>query len=121
MEWDTPVVGLSGGATWRFFGSGTNTLSTPGTPDYVGAATVAKGGPPPDARIPSITYLDLHASYTLNKVTLRMGVNNVLDKDPPFIDTANTGGNTTYAESNTYPSVYDMPGRYLYANLTVDF
>jgi len=45
----------------------------------------------------------------------------VLDKDPPTIDTANTGGNSIYAESNTYPSVYDVPGRYLFANLTVDF
>ena len=121
MDWDTPVIGLSGGATWRFFGSGSNTLLNPNSPDYVGAATIAKAGPPPDARIPTISYLDLHASYTWNSVTLRLGCNNVLDKDPPNIDTANTGGNSTFAESNTFPSVYDMAGRYLYANLTIDF
>jgi iron complex outermembrane recepter protein len=121
VDWDTPVAGLSGGATWRFYGSGSNTLINPSSPDYVGAATIAKAGPPADAHIPTISYLDLHASYSWNGVTLRVGVNNVLDKDPPFIDTANTGGNTTYAESNTYPSVYDMAGRYLFANLTVDF
>jgi outer membrane receptor protein involved in Fe transport len=120
VDWDTPVTGLSAGAIWRFFGSATNTLSTPGTPDYVGAATVAANGPPPDARIPTISYLDLHASYTWNTTTLRVGVNNVLDKDPPTIDTVNTGGNTTYAESNTYPSLYDVAGRYLYINLTID-
>ena len=50
-----------------------------------------------------------------------MGVNNVLDKDPPTIDTVNTGGNTNYAESNTYPSLYDVAGRFLYVNLTIDF
>jgi iron complex outermembrane receptor protein len=50
-----------------------------------------------------------------------VGCNNVLDKDPPNIDTQNTGGNSSYAESNTYPSVYDVAGRYLFANLTVDF
>ena len=120
LDWNTPVTGVSTGATWRFFGSATNTLSSPGTPDYVGAAVVAKAGPPPDARIPTISYLDLHASYTWNGTTLRVGVNNVLDKDPPNIDTQNTGGNTTYAESNTYPSLYDVAGRYLYVNLTVD-
>jgi outer membrane receptor protein involved in Fe transport len=120
VDWDTPVSGLSSGATWRFFGSGSNTLSTPGTPDYVGAAAVAANGPPPDARIPTISYVDLHVSYTWNTTTLRLGVNNVLDKDPPTIDIVNTGGNTTYAESNTYPSLYDVAGRYLYLNLTVD-
>jgi|HubBroStandDraft_6_1064221.scaffolds.fasta_scaffold35506_1 iron complex outermembrane receptor protein len=121
LDWDTPLAGVSTGATWRFFGSATNTLSSPGTPDYVGAAVVAKAGLPPDARIPTISYLDLHASYAWNSVTLRLGCNNVLDKDPPNIDTTNTGGNSTFAESNTYPSVYDMAGRYLYVNLTVDF
>ncbi|MBV8146866.1 MAG: TonB-dependent receptor [Gammaproteobacteria bacterium] len=121
LDWDTPVAGLSGGATWRFFGSATNTLINPNNPDYVGEATIAKAGPPPDGHIPTISYLDLHASYSWNKVTLRVGCNNVLDKDPPTIDTANTGGNSIYAESNTYPSVYDIAGRYLFANLTVDF
>jgi outer membrane receptor protein involved in Fe transport len=87
----------------------------------VGESTIAKAGPPPDAHIPTISYLDLHASYSWNTVTLRVGCNNVLDKDPPLIDTANTGGNSIYAESNTYPSVYDVAGRYLFANLTIDF
>jgi iron complex outermembrane receptor protein len=121
VDWDTPVAGLSGGATWRFFGSGTNTLVNPNSPDYVGAATIATNGPPPDARIPTISYLDLHASYSWNNITLRVGCNNVLDKDPPFLDTINSGGNSAYAESNTFPSVYDVAGRYLFANLTVDF
>jgi iron complex outermembrane receptor protein len=120
LDWDTPLTGVAAGATWRFFGSATNTLSNPGTPDYVGAAVVAANGPPPDDHIPTISYLDLHASYTWNSTTLRVGVNNVLDKDPPNIDTQNTGGNTTYAESNTYPSLYDVAGRFLYINLTVD-
>ncbi|MBV9726139.1 MAG: TonB-dependent receptor [Gammaproteobacteria bacterium] len=121
IDWDTPLGGLSAGATWRFFGSATNTLLDPTNPDYVGEKTIAANGPPPDARIPTISYLDLRASYTWSKVTLRVGCNNVLDKDPPSIDTQNTGGNTNYAESNTYPSVYDVAGRFLYANLTVDF
>ncbi len=37
------------------------------------------------------------------------------------IDTANSGGNQIYAESNTFPSVYDTLGRYLFLNVTVDF
>ena len=121
LDWDTPIAGFSTGATWRFFGSATNSLLNPSSPDYIGAAIIDRAGPPPDARLPTISYLDLHASYVWNSVTLRVGVNNVLDKDPPIIDTVNTGGNSTFAESNTYPSVYDMAGRYLFANVTIDF
>jgi iron complex outermembrane recepter protein len=121
LDWDTPFAGFSTGATWRFFGSATNSLLNPSSPDYIGAAIIDRAGPPSDARIPTISYLDLHASYVWNNITLRVGVNNVLDKDPPFIDTVNTGGNSTFAESNTYPSVYDMAGRYLFANVTIDF
>jgi iron complex outermembrane receptor protein len=115
-DWDTPFTGLSAGATWRFFGSASNTLYDPKTPDYlVGLGTI------PDARIPTISYLDLRVSYTWDKITARVGVNNVADKDPPTIDTANSGGNQIYAESNTFPSVYDTLGRYIFMNVTVDF
>lgn len=119
VDWDTPFTGLSAGATWRFFGQATNTLLDPATPDYIKGLTST--GPLPDARIPTISYLDLRVSYAWEKITVRVGVNNVLDKDPPTIDTANSGGNTLYAESNTYPSVYDTLGRYLFMNVTVDF
>ncbi|HEY0342272.1 MAG TPA: TonB-dependent receptor, partial [Steroidobacteraceae bacterium] len=115
-DWDTPWTGLSAGATWRFYGQGTNTLTDPKTPDYLVGLN-----PIPDARIPTISYLDLRVSYTWDKITARVGVNNVLDKDPPSIDTANSGGNQIYAESNTFPSVYDTLGRYLFLNVTVDF
>jgi iron complex outermembrane recepter protein len=121
VDWDTPRSGLSVGATWRFFGKASNTLLDPKTPDYAGASVIAANGRPPDAEIPTISYLDLHASYIWNKVTLRAGVNNVLDKDPPTLDTVDTGGNSIYAESNTWPSVYDVAGRFLFANVTVDF
>jgi iron complex outermembrane recepter protein len=114
-DWDTPLTGLSAGATWRFFGQATNTLLDPKTPDYLAGITI------PDTRIPTISYLDLRVSYTWDKITARVGVNNVLDKDPPTIDTANSGGNQIFAESNTFPSVYDTLGRYLFLNVTVDF
>jgi outer membrane receptor protein involved in Fe transport len=120
-DWDTPVSGLAFGATWRYFGGSKNTLLDPGMPDYVGPATIAANGPPPDAHIASISYLDLRVAYTLDKVTARLGVNNVLDKDPPIIDTVNSGGNQIFAESNTFPGMYDNGGRYLFLNLTVDF
>jgi outer membrane receptor protein involved in Fe transport len=118
-DWDTPLSGLSAGATWRFVGSTTNTLLDAANPDYAGAANAALGRP--DARIPTISYVDLRVAYVWNKVTVRAGVNNVLDKDPPMLDTIDSGGNSIFAESNTYPSLYDVAGRFLFLNMTVDF
>jgi hypothetical protein len=45
----------------------------------------------------------------------------VVDKDPPLFDTINSGGNSTFSESNTFPSQYDTAGRFLYLNVTLDF
>jgi iron complex outermembrane receptor protein len=119
VDYDTPLTGLSAGMTWRFFGSADNTVIQPGSPDY--NAVFVGGFPLADRHIPTISYLDLRVAYTWNRVTARMGINNVLDKDPPLIDTADSGGNSIYAESNTFPSVYDTLGRYLFVNVTVDF
>jgi iron complex outermembrane recepter protein len=118
VDWDTPFTGLGFGVTWRYIGSVTNTLLDPKTPDY-NAAIAAVG--PADPRLGSVSYLDLRASYTFGKATIRLGCNNVTDKDPPLFDTVNTGANSTAAESNTNPGVYDISGRYLYANVTIDF
>lgn len=116
MDWATPVAGFGVGATWRFYGATANSLLDSRTPDFL-----AGYGVPPDAHIPKISYLDLRASYTIDKVTVRVGMNNAFDKDPPIVDTLNSGGNSIYAESNTYPSMYDTLGRYMFINLTVDF
>ena len=113
-DWDTLVQGLGFGATWRYYGPATNTVNTPGSPDYIAGFTNL------DPRLPSMSYIDLRASYVFGKATLRVGCNNVADKDPPFI-TSFTAGNNSQASANTYPGVYDVAGRYLYANLTVDF
>jgi iron complex outermembrane receptor protein len=125
LDWDTPVSGLSGGMTWRFFGRARSTFFDKGGPDYSATVAAAAAATPsfviPDANIPTVSYLDLRVSYAWDKVTVRLGVNNVLDKDPPTIDTAGSGGNQIYAESNTFPSVYDTLGRYLFLNMTVDF
>jgi iron complex outermembrane recepter protein len=116
LDWDTPVKGLSFGATWRYYGSVTNTVLDPKSPDYLSYG----GGVVGDPRLPTISYIDLRASYVFGKATLRVGCNNVADKDPPIIS-LDTAGNGTQASANTYPGVYDVSGRYLYANLTVDF
>jgi outer membrane receptor protein involved in Fe transport len=117
IDWGTPLSGLQVGATWRFIGKARNTLLDPTSPDYIGDPTQQLV----DDHIPNISYVDLRTSYQWQNVTVRTGVNNVLDKDPPLFDTVNSGGNSIYAESNTYSGMYDMAGRFVYMNVTIDF
>jgi iron complex outermembrane receptor protein len=115
-DWDTPIQGFGVGMSWRYYGETINSLtSTQVPPDYI------TGYNPTDGHLASISYFDVHTSYVWNKATIRLGVNNVFDKDPPIFDTQNTAGNSIYGESNTNPSLYDTLGRYIFLNVTVDF
>jgi iron complex outermembrane recepter protein len=117
LDWDTPVTGLTVGLNWRYYGSSKNSTSNPGVPsDYFGDGTLVA-----DPHIPTFSYLDLRGSYQWDKVTFRLGIKNVLDKSPSQVDCTNSGGNSIYCESNTYPAMYDSQGRYLFMNITADF
>ena len=63
-------------------------------------------------------YLDLAATYQLlDNTSIRFGVNNITDEDPPLSSVVGTApGN-----GNTYPQVYDAMGRYVFFGATVDF
>lgn len=115
LTWDT-WFGLSVAAQWRMISgmsldaySAQPLLNTPAqqfpTDQYLGARH----------------YLDLFASYDWNNMlTLRFGVNNVIDQDPPLIGLANNpiagGGN-----GNTIPQAYDALGRHFFMSGTVKF
>ena len=97
--------------TWRHFDSvdqeGIN--SSP-----LLAASVA----PADRTLASRDYFDIAASWAVTKqFTIRGGINNVLDKDPPLSGLVGAG----YGNGNTYPQVYDALGRRLFLNLTAKF
>ncbi|MDE2050948.1 MAG: TonB-dependent receptor [Gammaproteobacteria bacterium] len=74
-----------------------------------------------DAVIPAINYLDLSLSWQGWKdITLRAGVNNLLDTDPPLLNhkvvyRVNGGGN-----QDVY-SVYDVLGRELFLSVSARF
>ena len=60
------------------------------------------------------------AQYSLFENTrLRFGVNNVLDKEPPIMDTNVQPG--TLGNGNTYPQFYDALGRWIFIGATLDF
>jgi iron complex outermembrane recepter protein len=111
--WETPWD-VSASLTWRYIGavsqdndSSDPTLhfSTFGGYDYF------------NARIPAYSYLDLEATWNVNKIVqIRAGANNVLDKDPPLVNTDIVAGGA----ANTY-STYDLFGRQLFVAFTAKF
>ena len=119
--WNTPWK-FRGTALWRFF-SGVNQVGNVDNGfDGTGNVTslVQSGGNAIDERIDSTGYLDLAGFYDFNdELTLRMGVNNVLDSNPPIVTTFGTTG--VNVEANTVAGVFDAGGRFLFAGATFKF
>ena len=114
-SWTTPWDGLVS-LNWRYIGGTkldfdtTNKALKNGSYDHI------------DGRIPSYSYFDLSASQVLYEhYTLRFGVNNLFDKDPPLVDTLTYPVASTLSNANTYPSIYDTLGRVFFLNLVANF
>jgi iron complex outermembrane receptor protein len=74
-----------------------------------------------DAVIPAYSYLDLAATWRVgDHLTLSAGVNNVLDKDPPFLNDSVVYGVSGGANQNTY-TAYDTLGRELFVSFSARF
>ena len=68
--------------------------------------------------IPNYSYLDLAALWNVTEhVQVRTGVNNVLDKDPPFLPSLDIN---TAGSFNTLQA-YDIVGREIYVALRAKF
>jgi outer membrane receptor protein involved in Fe transport len=125
--WMTPWHGTDVTVSWRYFGkTDVDQLSSNPNLSVDGSANPAACEFAPglkcisntDAHIKAWNYIDLTGSVQVNDhVTMRLGINNVLDKDPPIIGTSNlSGGN-----GNTFPSIYDSLGRYVFGQVSVQF
>ncbi|WP_404336595.1 TonB-dependent receptor domain-containing protein [Sphingomonas sp. MMS12-HWE2-04] len=82
----------------------------------------------PGTRLKPFNYIDVAASFTVGSAyTLRLGVNNVFDLEPPLVTSGNAGRGgsnlcpTGPCNGNTYPATYDALGRYLFAGVTLNF
>jgi outer membrane receptor protein involved in Fe transport len=114
-DWATPWQGLDLHAQWRFIG-GTQVDALSQSELLNAPASVFPGYD----HIPSFSYIDLSASVTVNSnLSVRVGANNVLDKDPPIILSANCPVGP--CNNNTWAQVYDTAGRFLYVHLTAKF
>ena len=97
-------------ATWRHYGEvEIAVLASDGS--------LNNGGTRLDRYFDAENYLDLAATWqVMDTVTLRAGVNNVLDNDPQLSYSVGTTGN-----GNTYPQLYDALGRYFFFGVTANF
>jgi outer membrane receptor protein involved in Fe transport len=121
--WQAPWQGLDVTLSWRYFSPvklealspNTNLAAAPGQ-------TIASGGiSNTDAFISSYSYFDLTAAIKLaDKVTLRLGCNNILDKQPPVIGATNLPA-PPIGNGNTMPQVYDSLGRYIFGSIIAQF
>ncbi len=121
--WETPWAGADLTLAWRYY-SAVTLESLNGNPNLAaqGGATIANGGiSTTDSRFPTYSYFDLTASVKLSdKVGLRLGVNNILDKAPPLVGSTNIAAPPT-GNNNTYPGTYDSLGRFIFAEVTATF
>jgi outer membrane receptor protein involved in Fe transport len=120
--WSTPWSGLDVSLAWRYFApTQLETLSYNPNLSAGAGNTIASGAiSNTDARIASYSYFDLTASMKVaDKITLRLGVNNILDKAPPVIGTTDLP--STSGNGNTFPGVYDALGRYIFGQVVAQF
>lgn len=67
-----------------------------------------------EADLQTVQYLDLAATWKIDRrLTLRAGINNLLDRDPPLI--------VFGAPANGFAQGYDALGRHVYVSLTARF
>ncbi len=116
--WITPW-NLTLSLNYRYIGSSTLDLLSP-NPLLNGLTTDAY----PDKKIERYNYLDFAFTYKLRDMwTLRGGINNLFDRDPPIVDSNNipVSGPTNFGNGNTFPGVYDTLGRSIFLGLTANF
>ena len=76
----------------------------------------------PGLSVKAQNYFDLASTFTVgDHYNFRLGVNNILDKNPPLFSSSFGSCAAVFCNGNTYPGVYDVLGRYLYAAATLNF
>src|SRR3546814_19394484 len=72
-----------------------------------------------NSKIDAYSYFDLAGTVdVLENFTVRAGINNLFDKDPPAIA---QGLLSSFGNGNTYPGVYDPLGRMIFVGVTAKF
>ncbi len=113
VTWDTPWNVLAR-IQWRYIGETSLDNNSPQPALFQQFLGVTD---PIDGHLPAINYLDLSAAWRVNTIlTVRAGVNNLFDQDPPLISQSIAGTGSP----NAYPT-YDLLGRQLFLSATAKF
>jgi iron complex outermembrane recepter protein len=123
ITWGTPWDNLSLSLQWRYISAVKPDISSSDPLLTCGCAPLFDNGHDPIDNIPAFNYIDLGAIWRVRDgVTVRAGVNNVFDKDPPVVDQLTFGLSAPpVGNGNTFPGVYDVLGRTFFLGLTADF
>ncbi|MDE2149312.1 MAG: TonB-dependent receptor, partial [Gammaproteobacteria bacterium] len=126
---DTIIAGLGVSVQWRYISSvaldansGNPTLGGQPGPNG-GAQTLDQI----DGVISKRQYVDLTLTYHLpistQDVTLRFGVNNLNDRDPPVLSSVGRFpvASPPFGNANTFPGVYDSLGRVFFLGVNANF
>ena len=117
VSWQTPWHILLS-AQWRYIGSvSLDTNDAQPSLQLINNATNSGSFDAFDAKLGSRSYLDLSGLWDVSShLTIRAGVNNVLDRDPPLVNSlvSQTGS------PNTFPT-YDLLGRVIFVGATARF
>jgi outer membrane receptor protein involved in Fe transport len=103
LTWTDPSEDLSLSLMWRYVGAvGAEVYNT--KPNFKNTPTLNFGAK---------NYFDLSGTWhPVENVQVRMGVRNILDKDPPITDVNITSN--WYDNGNTFPATYDALGRVIF-------
>ena len=116
----TAPNGLGLSLQWRYFGRVKVDASST-NPSLAGVYF------DPGSKIAPQSYFDLAATAKIaDHFELRLGVNNILDREPPIVTSGQSDGTgsacpTGVCNGNTYPGTYDALGRFLYVSGSVKF
>lgn len=111
VDWGTPIEGLNINGTWRYYGPAEiAVLGADGSLNNAASNRL-------DRELDAQNYFDLAGTWQVrDNVSVRAGVNNVFDSDPPLSYSVGTTGN-----NNTYPQLYNAMGRYFFFGVTANF
>jgi outer membrane receptor protein involved in Fe transport len=117
VSWQTPWHILLS-AQWRYIGSvALDTNDAQPSLQLINSATNGGAVDAFDAKLGSRSYLDLSGLWDVSShLTIRAGVNNALDRDPPLVNSlvSQTGS------PNSFPT-YDLLGRVIFVGATARF
>jgi outer membrane receptor protein involved in Fe transport len=118
----TPPWDLSFSVSWRYV-DGVKLDVNDSSSSVFGYPFNGELGDVTDDTIESFDYFDASVDWAMSdNIRVIAGVKNILDQDPPAVDSQSWGiSSPPFGNANTYPVVYDAFGREVFVSMTTRF